>query len=192
MLSDFSPLFVTWKKAINGAEPRLRGCIGTLEARDLINGFRDYALTSGYGISSTYGQATISSSLSDILLFFEVQVHANLPGVLQKLFALRDRRFSPIQAKELPFLECTVSVLTNYESALHYLDWEVGKHGLIIEFTDPDNNIRRSGTYLPEVAAHEETSILSKHRLDKDRNYRFIDEESGIQWAHHRGTPQEA
>ncbi|ONK72195.1 uncharacterized protein A4U43_C04F16760 [Asparagus officinalis] len=109
------PLFVTWKKAINGAEPRLRGCIGTLEARDLINGFRDYALTS----------------------------------------ALRDRRFSPIQAKELPFLECTVSVLTNYESALHYLDWEVGKHGLIIEFTDPDNNIRRSGTYLPEVAAHE-------------------------------------
>lgn len=42
---DFSPLFVTWKKAINGGEPRLRGCIGTLEARCLINGFKDYALT---------------------------------------------------------------------------------------------------------------------------------------------------
>ncbi|RZR85038.1 hypothetical protein BHM03_00011971 [Ensete ventricosum] len=41
----FSPLFVTWKKAVNGAEPRLRGCIGTLEARCIINGFRDYALT---------------------------------------------------------------------------------------------------------------------------------------------------
>ncbi|RRT62620.1 hypothetical protein B296_00007925, partial [Ensete ventricosum] len=39
------PLFVTWKKAVNGAEPRLRGCIGTLEARCIINGFRDYALT---------------------------------------------------------------------------------------------------------------------------------------------------
>ncbi|KAJ6717478.1 AMMECR1 DOMAIN-CONTAINING PROTEIN-RELATED [Salix purpurea] len=109
------PLFVTWKKIVNGGEPRLRGCIGTLEARYLVNGFRDYALTS----------------------------------------ALRDRRFPPIQAKELPTLECTVSILTSYETANNYLDWEVGTHGLIIEFTDPNNNARRSATYLPEVAAHE-------------------------------------
>ncbi|KAI4347852.1 hypothetical protein L6164_008629 [Bauhinia variegata] len=109
------PLFVTWKKVLNGSEPRLRGCIGTLEARCLINGFRDYALTS----------------------------------------ALRDRRFPPIQAKELPYLECTVSILTDYEAANHYLDWEIGKHGIIIEFTDPDYNTRRSATYLPEVAANE-------------------------------------
>jgi len=109
------PLFVTWKKIVNGGEPRLRGCIGTLEARYLISGFKDYALTS----------------------------------------ALRDRRFSPILAKELPYLECTVSVLTDYETAPHYLDWQIGMHGLIIEFTDPDYNTRRSATYLPEVAAHE-------------------------------------
>ncbi|KAJ6759164.1 AMMECR1-like protein [Salix koriyanagi] len=32
---------------------------------------------------------------------------------------------------------------------------KVGKHGFIIEFTDPNNNARRSATYLPEVAAHE-------------------------------------
>ncbi|KAM7268203.1 hypothetical protein ACFE04_010369 [Oxalis oulophora] len=108
------PLFVTWKKVANGGEPRLRGCIGTLEARGLINGFRDYALTS----------------------------------------ALRDRRFPPIQAKELPSLECTVSILVDYENAENFLDWEVGKHGIIIEFTDP-NNSRLSATYLPEVAAHE-------------------------------------
>ncbi|CAL5407023.1 hypothetical protein CsSME_00027968 [Camellia sinensis var. sinensis] len=109
------PLFVTWKKVVNGGEARLRGCIGTLEAHCLINGFRDYALTS----------------------------------------ALRDRRFPPIQAKELPYLECTVSILIDYEAALHYLDWEIEKHGIIIEFTDPDYNTRRSATYLPEVAAHE-------------------------------------
>lgn len=30
---------------MNDGEPRLRGCIGTLEARCLINGFKDYALT---------------------------------------------------------------------------------------------------------------------------------------------------
>ncbi|PNY07272.1 ammecr1 family protein [Trifolium pratense] len=112
------PLFVTWKKVVNGGEPRLRGCIGSLEARGLINGFRDYALTS----------------------------------------ALRDRRFPPIEARELPLLECTVSILTDYETANDYLDWEVGKHGIIIEFSDPDYNTRRSATYLPEVASHEEKS----------------------------------
>ncbi|VAH17451.1 unnamed protein product [Triticum turgidum subsp. durum] len=115
------PLFVTWKKATNGSEPRLRGCIGTLEPRQIVSGFKDYALTS----------------------------------------ALRDRRFSPIQSKELPYLECTVSILTEYETALNHLDWEVGKHGLIIEFTDPDYNVRRSGTYLPEVAAHEVLRYLA-------------------------------
>ncbi|KAE8646635.1 hypothetical protein Csa_004840 [Cucumis sativus] len=78
------PLFVTWKKVVNGGEPRLRGCIGTLEARCLINGFKDYALNS----------------------------------------ALRDRRFPPIQPKELPYLECTVSILVDYEIATNYLDWE--------------------------------------------------------------------
>uniref|UniRef100_A0A7N0TQC8 AMMECR1 domain-containing protein n=1 Tax=Kalanchoe fedtschenkoi TaxID=63787 RepID=A0A7N0TQC8_KALFE len=109
------PLFVTWKKAVNGEEARLRGCIGTLQARQLISGFRDYALTS----------------------------------------ALRDRRFSPIQAKELPYLECTVSILTDYENGADHLDWEVGKHGIIIEFTDPDTNTGRNATYLPEVVAHE-------------------------------------
>ncbi|XP_019427679.1 PREDICTED: uncharacterized protein At2g38710-like [Lupinus angustifolius] len=109
------PLFVTWKKVVNGGEPRLRGCIGSLKACDLINGFRGYALTS----------------------------------------ALRDRRFPPIQAEELPSLECTVSILTDYETANDYLDWEVGTHGIIIEFSDPDYNTRRSATYLPEVAAHE-------------------------------------
>ena len=39
--------------------------------------------------------------------------------------ALRDRRFPPIEANEIPFLECTVSLLTDYETANNYLDWEV-------------------------------------------------------------------
>lgn len=57
----------------------------------------------------------------------------------------------PIEGAEIPNLECTVSILTDYELAANYLDWEIGKHGIIIEFTDPDNR-RRVGTYLPEVA----------------------------------------
>lgn len=109
------PLFVTWKKATNGREPSLRGCIGTLEALSIMNGFKDYALKS----------------------------------------ALKDRRFSPIRAEELPKLECTVSILTNYETADDYLDWEVGKHGIIIDFSEPNSGTTRSATYLPEVASHE-------------------------------------
>lgn len=133
------PLFVTWKKTSNGSEPRLRGCIGTLEARHIINGFKEYALTS----------------------------------------ALRDRRFPPIQPKEIPYLECTVSVLTNYETALNHLDWEVGKHGLIIEFTDPDYNIRRSATYLPEVPAHEGwTKIETIDSLMRKAGYNGVITES--------------
>jgi uncharacterized protein (TIGR00296 family) len=109
------PLFVTWKKTVNGGEARLRGCIGTLEARCVLTAVQDYALTS----------------------------------------ALRDRRFPPIQAKEIPLLEVTVSLLTNYEQAEGHLDWEIGRHGMILEFTDPRLNIRRSATYLPEVAEQE-------------------------------------
>ncbi|KAG5003895.1 hypothetical protein JHK82_027904 [Glycine max] len=130
------PLFVTWKKVVNGGDPRLRGCIGTLEARSLINGLKDYALTS----------------------------------------ALRDRRFPPIQVNELPLLECTVSLLTDYETANHYLDWEEddkGRFAVIFSLRrwfgstlsagDLDSVVESvemivrwcSATYLPEVAANE-------------------------------------
>lgn len=48
----------------------------------------------------------------------------------------RDRRFQPISAGEIPSLECKVSLLKCYEPADDYLDWEVGVHGLTIEFDD--------------------------------------------------------
>ncbi|KAI0485878.1 hypothetical protein KFK09_029467 [Dendrobium nobile] len=107
------PLFVTWKKAINGGEPRLRGCIGTLEARGLISGLKDYALT-------RYIRTYIT------------------------LFIL-----------------------------------QIGKHGLIIEFTDPDYNTRRSATYLPEVAAHEGwTKIEAIDSLMRKAGYNNVITES--------------
>lgn len=43
--------------------------------------------------------------------------------------ALRDRRFPPIEARELPNLRCTVSLLTCFEAAAGWEDWEIGKHG---------------------------------------------------------------
>ncbi|KAI6105446.1 alport syndrome [Pisolithus sp. B1] len=51
--------------------------------------------------------------------------------------AFKDSRFSRIEEKELPFLECCVSLLTNFEEASSYLDWTIGTHGIYISFPDP-------------------------------------------------------
>lgn len=39
--------------------------------------------------------------------------------------ALKDSRFPPLTREELPKLSCSVSLLTNFEDAGDYLDWEV-------------------------------------------------------------------
>ncbi|KAI9104744.1 AMMECR1 domain-containing protein [Phlyctochytrium arcticum] len=68
--------------------------------------------------------------------------------------ALRDRRFSPITSAELPKLSCAVSLLTEFEDGDGHLDWEVGKHGIWIEFEDASGR-KRTATYLPEVASEQ-------------------------------------
>ncbi|KAK9718848.1 AMME chromosomal region protein 1-like [Basidiobolus ranarum] len=69
--------------------------------------------------------------------------------------ALRDHRFSPIRLKEVPFLSCGVSLLTNFEEGTDYLDWEVGTHGIWIEFINEAGR-KRTATYLPEVAEEQD------------------------------------
>jgi uncharacterized protein (TIGR00296 family) len=69
--------------------------------------------------------------------------------------ALRDTRFSPISKDELSKLNCSVSLLTNFEPAKNWKDWEIGKHGIRIEFFN-ERGQRRSATYLPEIAAEQE------------------------------------
>ncbi len=89
-------LFVTWNvrnPSSSSSEWRLRGCIGTLEPRQLHVALRDYALTA----------------------------------------ALRDSRFPAIEARELPRLSCKVSLLSCFERASSWQDWEVGTHGIVIE-----------------------------------------------------------
>lgn len=53
--------------------------------------------------------------------------------------ALKDTRFSPIKLGELPKLQCCVSLLTDFEKIEDPLDWEVGKHGIEIDFTHKSN-----------------------------------------------------
>ncbi|KAG8467713.1 hypothetical protein KFE25_006765 [Diacronema lutheri] len=64
--------------------------------------------------------------------------------------ALQDRRFPPIDEAEVPLLECTVSLLTDFEVARAWDDWELGRHGVWIDFVDPQGSARNA-TYLPDV-----------------------------------------
>lgn len=69
--------------------------------------------------------------------------------------ALGDRRFPPIEQSEVPALKCTVSLLRCFERASNWLDWTIGQHGLIIEFTDPAAACKWTATFLPEIAEQE-------------------------------------
>ncbi|KAF8558981.1 hypothetical protein OG21DRAFT_1503435 [Imleria badia] len=51
--------------------------------------------------------------------------------------AFKDSRFNKIAPKELPLLECGISLLTDFEDASSYLDWTVGVHGIHISFPNP-------------------------------------------------------
>ncbi|PFH52576.1 hypothetical protein AMATHDRAFT_139603 [Amanita thiersii Skay4041] len=53
--------------------------------------------------------------------------------------AFRDSRFRKITAAELPQLECSISLLTDFEDASSYLDWTVGVHGIWITFPHPSS-----------------------------------------------------
>lgn len=65
--------------------------------------------------------------------------------------AMRDSRFSAVKKQELPNLQCSVSLLTNFEEVDSIYDWEPGVHGVWIEFEDLTGR-KRHATYLPEIA----------------------------------------
>uniref|UniRef100_A0A9L0QYT8 AMMECR1 like n=2 Tax=Equus TaxID=9789 RepID=A0A9L0QYT8_HORSE len=78
-----------------------------------------------------------------------------LPRFTNDPYALKDSRFPPLTREELPKLFCSVSLLTNFEDASDYLDWEVGVHGIRIEFIN-EKGVKRTATYLPEVAKEQD------------------------------------
>ena len=67
--------------------------------------------------------------------------------------AFQDNRFDPVILEEVPQLQCEVSLLHSFEKARDALDWEVGKHGIMIEFEVNDRPF--SATFLPEVATEQ-------------------------------------
>jgi len=80
--------------------------------------------------------------------------------------AFEDTRFNPISLRELPTLDCDVTLLTNFETIRDPMDWEIGKHGLRISFIHQGR--RYGSTYLPDVAREQgwnkEETIVSLMR----------------------------
>lgn len=66
--------------------------------------------------------------------------------------ATQDARFESIEKSEIADLQVSVSILTGFEDAENYLDWEVGVHGIRIEFSN-EKGMKRTATYLPHVAS---------------------------------------
>ena len=67
--------------------------------------------------------------------------------------AFDDRRFSSISLSELSSLSNSVTLLTNFTSASHPLDWTLGTHGIRISFSH--HGKRYGATYLPDVAVEQ-------------------------------------
>ena len=76
-------------------------------------------------------------------------------GKYALISAFEDDRFEePINKNELKNLNCEVSLLIKFEKVEDVMDWEIGKHGIDIEFEDNKGNSFNS-TFLPEVASDE-------------------------------------
>ncbi|KAH9511730.1 AMME chromosomal region protein 1-like [Dermatophagoides farinae] len=73
--------------------------------------------------------------------------------------ALRDSRFKPITKDEFNRLHVCVSLLLNFEDGNDYMDWIIGVHGIRIEFRN-ENGMKRTATYLPEVAIEQNWNHL--------------------------------
>lgn len=116
-----APLFVSW----HTSDGNLRGCIG--KKIFSLNHMR-------YILIGTFAKEPLGSNLEKYTL------HS----------AFKDSRFSPIIKKEVKDLSCDVSILTNFEPGKKAYDWEVGVHGIRIEFEDkgtkrsPENRVYRA------------------------------------------------
>ena len=76
-----------------------------------------------------------------------------LSSQLQKfaLISAEDDRFGKIQKEEISDLHLSLSFLYDLEKIEKWQDWEIGVHGVYVEFWDHIDQCFRSATYLPEV-----------------------------------------
>jgi len=135
------PLFVTWDKLAATTNSRHhRHLASSTDAADKQQQQQQQQQFELRGCIGTLSPKPLVTSIGEYAL----------------ISALRDRRFRPVQFRELPHLRVGVSLLVRYEPCEHCHDWVVGVHGIIVRWRDEDDRFAEySATYLPEVA-HEQ------------------------------------
>ena len=73
--------------------------------------------------------------------------------------AVNDKRFEPMSIAEIPSLKCSISLLHSFVAAKAWNDWDIGRHGITIQFT-ANHKKKYNATYLPEVAKQQNWSKL--------------------------------
>lgn len=155
------PLFVTWEKRRSTSPPPLSPVSSgfttpsssNVASTDDSNHNQDNFEYDLRGCIGTLAPRQLITALSEFALSS----------------AFKDRRFNPISLHELRDLRVGVSLLVKYEKCKNCFDWEVGTHGIIINF-----DISRRGssfgehysaTYLPEVTLeqrwNQEEAVIS-------------------------------
>lgn len=111
--------------------------------------------------------------------------------------ALHDSRFRRVTPRELPSLQCAVTLLTCFEDAEGGIeDWEVGVHGIRISFAWEGR--RLGATYLPDVAKEQgwtrEEALVSLMRKagweGRGGGWRRAAEEGGMKVVRYRGDKE--
>ena len=74
---------------------------------------------------------------------------------------MKDTRFNPVSREELPRLHVSVSILCHFEDAADFLDWDIGTHGIRIEFFN-ERGVKKTATYLPEVPSEQGKNRVSE------------------------------
>lgn len=165
------PLFVTWNKLSPGSSSsRSDGDSGDEGEYDL------------RGCIGTFEAQPLAAGLSSYAV----------------IAALHDSRFPRVTARELPSLQCAVTLLTRFEDrGPAILDWEVGVHGIRISFRSGGGR-RLGATYLPDVAREQGwtreqalVSLMRKAGWEGPRaRWREAAEAGGMKLVRYRGDKE--
>ena len=149
--SEKFPLFITWSKV--GPQDELRGCIGTFEGQSLATGIPKFALVAYVtckGIDATMRSMSVFHVSCRVV---PMSVSYLVDMVSMMCSALEDARFPPIAKDELTGLKVTVSLLHHFEDCAHWNDWEIGVHGISMEYNHDGQYF--GATFLPSVAKEQ-------------------------------------
>jgi uncharacterized protein (TIGR00296 family) len=93
----------------------------------------------------------IKNDLRGCIGTFEPAQLSDILGKYALISALEDNRFDPISLEDVKTLNVGVSLLVYFQKGKKALDWEIGRHGIVIDFNFKGRDY--SATFLPEVAA---------------------------------------